>query len=76
MARLYSQDTSVCSYGEKENLPIRTKDGVMITGEPETKDYGKRLKNIEADIRKIPFTLSTETEKRKLYEKALEILEE
>ncbi len=65
MARLYSQHTSVCSYGGKENLPIRTKDGVMTTGEPETKDYGKRFKNIEADIRKIPSTLNPETEKRK-----------
>ena len=76
MARLYSQDAAVRNYGREENLPLRTKDGVMTTGEPETKDYGKRFKNIEADIRKIPFTLSTEKEKRKLYEKALEILEE
>ena len=65
MARLYSQHTSVCSYDGKENLPLRTKGGDMTTGEPETKDYGKRLKNTEADIRKIPFPLNAETEKRK-----------
>lgn len=65
MARLYSQDAAVRNYGREENLPLRTKDGVMTTGEPETKDYGKRFKNIEADIRKIPSTLNPETEKRK-----------
>ena len=37
----------------------------MTTGKPETKDYGKRFKNTEADIRKIPSTLNPETEKRK-----------
>ena len=65
MARLYSQHTSVCSYGREENLPLRTKDGDMITGEPETKDNRKKFKNTEADISKIPSTLNPETEKRK-----------